>query len=385
MNYQAIIIDKKHYYKEFIHLPWKIYKNDPYWVPPLRFEIRRKLDPNKNPFFEYGQVRLFGVTDQGGRLVGRGAAIINPVHNDRYQDRTGFFGMFECIDDREAAKMLLDRIVDDLRANGCDKVVGPVNFTTNDESGILVEGFDSSPVFMTNYSPRYYDALLTACGFEKEIDSFSFQWVMEHKYPEKYSHLIDSIRKRTGIQIRHIDRDRLDEEMETIMRIYNESFDDVWGFVPLSRAEVADMGRGFERIADEDFILFAESGGEPVGLYLTLPDINVALKGMNGRLFPLGFLRFRNNRKRIKTARILVLCVLPQYRPTGVGMMLIHQLQEVGVQKGYTHAEAAVVLETNARMIRVLESLGFQIVKRYRIYRAAIPPSVNDLVDAESS
>ena len=290
MSYHSVEITKKDY-KDFINLPWKIYRGNPYWIPPLKLDIKQKLNPKKNPFFEYGKIKLFGVVDEKNTLVGRGASIINPRHNKRYLDKTGFFGLFECIKDTDAAKKLMDCIIHDLKINNRDKVVGPVNFTTNDESGILVEGFDSSPVFMINYSPSYYNALLLACGFKKETDLFSYKWLMEHTYPEKYKFLINSLRERAQIQIRHIDRSQLDRELEIFGKIYNSSFDGVWGFVPLTSAEIADMGRGFKLIADDDLILLAELRGKPIGFCLTLPDINVVLKELDGHILPFGFFK----------------------------------------------------------------------------------------------
>ena len=174
--YHPVEIGPRRYLKAFVDLPWKIYRGDGHWVPPLKMDVLRKLSPRHNPFFEYGTVKLFGVVNDSKELAGRIAVVLNPHHNERYKDRAGFFGLFECIHDHEAARLMIQCAMDELESLNCDQMVGPVNFSTNEESGILVEGFASPPAFMTNYSPPYYDGLLTACGLTKAIDSFSYEW-----------------------------------------------------------------------------------------------------------------------------------------------------------------------------------------------------------------
>ena len=357
----------------FLRLPGKIHHGDPFWVPPLRADIRARINPRKNPFFEYGRVQLFGVRKEHGELIARGAAIHNPRHNEKHGDRTGFFGLFESRDDPEAARRLFAAIGEALRGWGCDRMVGPVNFTINDESGVLIDGFDSRPAFMTSYNPPYYDGLLSGCGFKKEIDLLSYGWSVDHPYPERFRSLIESLKARSGIQIRPIDRKILGDELRRVQAVYNAGFDDVWGFVPMTSAEIDDMGKGFKRIADDDLILFAESRGRLVGFCLTLPDINDILKDLNGRLLPFGFLKLLLRRKRLRTARLMVLCVLPAYRDKGVAALLIEHLARVVEEKGYRSGEFSVVIESNFRMTRLLDSLGFKATKRYRIYGADIP------------
>lgn len=357
----------------FFLLPWEIHRGEPFWVPPLRADIRAKLDPRKNPFFEYGRIRLFLVRGKNRELIARAAAVLNPRHNEKHGDRTGFFGLFESRDDPEAARRLFAAIGGTLRGWGCDRMVGPVNFTTNDESGVLIDGFDSRPAFMTSYNPPYYDALLSGCGFNKEIDLLSYGWSLDHPFPERFRSLVKSLKARSGIRIRPIDRKILGDELRKIQSVYNTGFDDVWGFVPMTAAEIDDMGKGFKMIADDDLILLAESDGQLVGFCLVLPDINDILKDLNGRLLPFGFLKLLLRKKRLRTARIMVLCVLPAYRGKGVAALLIEHLAQVGEKKGYRSAESSVIIESNFRMTRLLDSLGFNVTKRYRIYGADIP------------
>ena len=357
----------------FLRLPREIHRGDPFWVPPLRADIRARINPRKNPFFEYGRIRLFGVMGENRKLIARAAAVHNPRHNEKHGDRTGFFGLFESRDDPEAARRLFAAIGGALRGWGCDRMVGPVNFTTNDESGVLVDGFDSRPAFMTSYNPPYYDALLSGCGFKKEIDLLGYGWSVDHPYPERFRSLVKNLKVRSGIQIRRIDRRILGDELRRIQAVYNAGFDDVWGFVPMTAAEIDDMGKGFKMIADDDIILFAESRGQLVGFCLALPDINDILKDLNGRLLPFGFLKLLLRKKRLRTVRIMVLCALPAYRDKGVAALLIEHLARAGEKKGYRSGELSVVMESNFKMTRLLDSLGFKVIKRYRIYGADIP------------
>jgi ribosomal protein S18 acetylase RimI-like enzyme len=371
-TYHPIEITEKSHLRKFLNLPWEIYREDPCWVPPLRLILKRKLDPAKNPFFDYGSVKLFGVFDDRKKLAGRCAAIVNPIHNSRYNDKTGFFGMFECVDDVGAACALMGRVTLELSRCDCDRIVGPVNFTTNDESGLLVEGFDSRPVFMTNYCKPYYDSLMRGCGFNKEIDLYSYEWSLEHAYPQRFGTLVKAIRGRSEIQIRPINKTALDDELKKIETIYNDSFQDVWGFVPLTPSELTEMGRDLKLMADEDLIFFAESKGIPVGFCLSIPDLNEILQRMNGRLLPFGFVKLKVLKKRITTVRIMVLCVRAQHRSAGVAALLIDHLRELSQRKKYRNGEMAVIFESNHRMLKVLECLDFKRIKRYRIYSASI-------------
>jgi ribosomal protein S18 acetylase RimI-like enzyme len=357
----------------FLHLPWEIHRGDRFWVPPLRAGLRAKIDPRKNPFFEYGEVRLFGVRRDRQGLIARAAAVHNPRHNDKHRDRTGFFGLFESRNDPDAVRELFTAIGEALRGWGCDRMVGPVNFTTNEESGVLIEGFEARPAFMTSYNPPYYDALLAGCGFQKEIDLLSYDWSADHPYPERFRSVVEKLKARSGVRIRPVDRQILGNEMRSIQAVYNAAFNDVWGFVPMTAAEIDDMGKGFKMIADDDLILLAESGGRLVGFCLTLPDINDILKDLNGRLLPFGFLRLVLRRRRLGVARIMVLGVLPAFRDKGVAALLIEHLARTGEKKGYRHGELSVVIESNYRMTRLLDSLGFKVTKRYRLYGAGIP------------
>ncbi len=374
MNYHTVEITTPSLVRKFIKLPWEIYKGDPNWVPPLKLEMRQKLNPQKNPFFKYGSVKLFGVENENRTLVARGAAILNPMHNRLYDDHTGFFGLFECIDDVKAAGILIKRIADELQRNRCTHVLGPVNFSTNEESGFLIEGFGHRPMIMTNYCPPYYQELMPACGLTTAMDMSSYEWHFEHVYPDKLDRVIRLLSRqdRGDVHIRALDRKRLDEEVRTIREIYNSSFPAVWGFVPISGPESEEMAKSFKLFSDDNLILFAETAGKPVGFCLCLPDINEILKDLNGKLLPFGLFKFLMRRRRIRSARVLVLGVIPAYRNLGTAALLIHRLHETGLARGYRRGELSMVMESNHRMRQLLEALGFRAIKRFRVYQAAL-------------
>lgn len=370
-NYEPVFI--RHAKRRgFIELPFRLYKGDSCWVPPLRSEMKAKLDPRKNPFFEYGDVRLVGVLDAGKKLVGRAAAILNPAHNRKFNDKTGFFGLFECEDDPRAASVLVESLKSVVKKWGCDRIAGPVNFTMNDESGFLIEGFGSKPVFMTNYCFPYYKRLMEENGFVKSEDLLSFAWRSDHAYPEGFERLAARAEKGAGIAIRSLDRRKLDEELLRIKGIYNRSFEKVPGFVPITAGEVDEMGKAFRLVADDDIILFAERCGRTVGFCLALPDVNEIFYALKGRLFPFGIFNLAFGIKRVKGVRLLVLCTDPEFRTMGIVALLIRRLHEIGSKKGYVNGELAVVLESNTQMMKILAYLGFDPVKRYRIYESGI-------------
>jgi GNAT superfamily N-acetyltransferase len=372
MKYRIIKVTTKRLLKQFINLPWKIYRDYPFWVPPLRAEIREKCDPGKNAFFEYGKIQFLGVVDKNHTMAARGTAILNPLHNSLYNDKTGFFGLFESIHDRDAVSCLWAGIVNELRKWGCDTVIGPVNFTTNDENGFLLKGVNKHPVFMTNYCPPYYHDFMQALGLEKAIDQLSYEWNFNHQFPREFISIVKKLNRNPHIRIRSFNRKKMDTELSGITALYNESFKGVWGFVPITHGETEEMARAFRLFADDNLVLFAEYRGTPIGFCLSLPDINELIKPLNGRLFPAGIFRFLFKKHTIKTARVIVLCVHPDYRASGAAVLLIHSLHQRGKEGGYKKAELSVIMENNKPMRDVLEKSGFTPVKVYRLYRQDI-------------
>jgi GNAT superfamily N-acetyltransferase len=358
--------------KKFIRLPYKIYKDNPYWVPPLNIEMKEKLDRGKNPFFKYGDIKLFGAFDEDGIIVGRTAAVINPLHNNIYNDRMGFFGLFECKDEIKIAAALFQKVKSFLKEKGFDSVTGPVNFTTNDESGILVENFHDYPMIMCDYSPPYYDRLIKCCGFEKSIDLYSYEGGVEHLFPGKYKVVNNRADSNPSITFRTFRKEKLYQESMILKDLYNESFNKVWGFVPLTDEESMLMAENFTKFYDEKLIWIASYKDKPVGFVLALPDINSVLIKLKGKLYPLGFLKLLMNKGKINCIRVLTLGVLKEYRSLGIGAQLIEKIHSRMKSGGYSRAEMSVVMENNFYMRRVLENLGFINKKTYRLYKSVL-------------
>jgi len=355
----------------FIRFPHRVYRGHPNWVPPLDVELRRKLDPRRNPFFEYGQAKLFQALDETGKPAGRIAAVHNPLHREVHGEPAGFFGLFECVDDAGAARVLFEATKGYLGGFGCRVVLGPVNFSTNDDSGMLVEGHDERPMILCNYSPPYYPDLLAACGFEKAVDLLAYRGIVSHAFPPKYEAVARRAEADGAIRLRPFDRRLLDRDSELIGRIYNESFRDVWGFVPLSGPEALALGRSFAAFSDDRLVWIAEHNGEPAGFILALPDINEVLKDMGGRLLSFGIFRLLV-RPRTRGIRVIALGVVPSRRRLGIETLLIRKVHEGMQAGGYREAEFSVVMENNRRMRNLLENVGFEPAKRYRIFRSPV-------------
>jgi len=372
MKFYTFEIKNGYDLKRFIKMPWRIYRDYPKWIPPLIGEMHRKLNPEKNPFFEYGQVKLFGVCNGESEMVGRIAVIYNPVHCEIHQESVGFFGLFESINSLEVSHELFRAASNYLSGFKCTHMVGPVNFSTNDESGLLIDGYDESPTLMSNYSPPYYTQLLSACGFNKVMDLLSYDGESSHVFPQKYLNVFNKVSEKNDINVRPFNRNQFLQEIATIRGIYNGSFIDVWGFVPLSSSEAEAMGKNFISFSDDELVWIAEFKNKPAGLILALPDVNEILKDINGRLFPLGIFKFLLLRRHIRGVRVIVLCVLPMFRSIGIEALLIHKVRHRILTGGYQRAEFSVINENNIRMRNILENFGFKQVKRYRIYRAPI-------------
>jgi GNAT superfamily N-acetyltransferase len=353
--------------REFIQLPWTVNAGDPHWVPPLRMQVRTLLDRDKHPFHRHAEVEYF-LARRSGRVVGRIAAIVNHRHNEFHDERTGFFGFFEVLDDREAAAALLDAASGWLRERGMERVRGPMSFSTNEELGVLVEGFDHPPTILMTHNPPYYGPLLEGLGWEKAKDLLAFR----HEGGEPTERLLrgsQRIAARAGVAIRTLDMKRFRQEVELIQDIYNSAWARNWGFVPMTEAEIAFMAKELRPVVDPELCLFAELEGKAVGFSLALPDVNVALKKLpSGRLLPFGWLRLLLEMRRIRSFRVITLGLRPGHQHSGIGAGLYLRTWSEGLRKGYTSAEASWILEDNLEMVQAVEKMGWYVYKRYRIY-----------------
>jgi len=357
----------------FIKLPWYIYRDDPQWVPPLLYEVRKVLDRSRHPFHAHAEVEYFLARRQG-RVVGRVAAFVNHRFNEFHDLRAGHFGFFECTDDLEAARALLDVTRDWCRGRGMDVLQGPFNFSTNDElysPGVLVEGFEHPPVMLMAHTPPYYWRLLEESGFVKARDLLSF-WIEGEVPPERLLRGVAHMKARHNVVVRPLDLRRFKEEIGRIKEIYHSAWERNWGFVPMTDPEFDYLAGSLRPVVDPQFCVLAEIEGEPVAFGLQLPDLNRAMKAMNGRLLPLGWLKFLLHKRKIDTLRVLTLGVKPQHRHKGLDAMLILHLFTEGLKRGFRGAECSWILEDNLPMRRGMERMGARAYKIYRVYETAL-------------
>ncbi len=356
----------------FIRLPWQIYADDPSWVPPLLFERKEFINPRRHPFYQYGDAAHF-IAYSDGAAVGRVLVADDPRFNECHGLNVGTFGMFESIDDEAVAHDLLDAAADWLRARGRTTIMGPIDYSTNYSCGLLVDGYQWPPRLMMNHNPPYYEPLLVSWGLEKTKDLYAWWFDTRNPDIQRWRHRVERLRQRSKITIRAMRRRDFTAELARCKLLYHECWKDNWGYAPMSAGESAEMGRQLRHFATPELMLMAEADGRPVGFSMTLPDLNEAIRPLNGRLtkfgLPIGFFKLRSNLKRIKTGRLIALGVLPHYRRRGIAEMLVLQsFTHATEELQYTGAELSWTLEDNALINRTIQAVGGQRYKTYRIY-----------------
>ncbi len=351
---------------------WDIYGADPNWVPPLEMDRMKLIDEKKNPFYEHTDTAFF-IAEEEGKIIGRIAAIINHNYNSFHNDKIGFFGFFECVDRSDVAKALFDEAEAFLRERGMTSVQGPFNPSSNDEAGLLIDGFDSPPVLLMTYNPRYYEKLVEERGYKKVMDLYAWLLSTATARSEKLIRVVKALQERSKVTIRPFDRSKFDKEVEKIKNIYNAAWERNWGFVPMTDKEFDVLVKDLKQVYDPDAIFFAEKDGKTVGFSLSVPDVNQAFHGgkriprgvMN---LPIGLFNLLTKKKKIDTLRILVLGIDKQYRSLGIDGMLYNATIEMAIRKGYTYGEASWILENNDAMNRACEMMNGKKYKTYRIY-----------------
>jgi hypothetical protein len=359
---------------EFIRLPWRLYRGVSNWVPPLVSERRRHLNRKHNPFFEHAEAEYY-LALLDGRVVGRISAHVDHRFNEFQDNRWGCFGFFECIDDELVAGALLDAAEAWLRERDRDRMVGPLDFSTNHECGLLVEGHELMPQILENWHHPYYQALLEHHGLRKVMDLYKWQIIIaEHDdrvLPVIYE-LADSLYEKHGIRVRNMRKRDFEHEVRRFMEVYNAAWENNWGFVPLTDAELKAYAKELKPILDERYAYIAEKDGEVVGAALTLPDLNKVLAKLNGRLLPLGWLRVVREKGKLDEIRVFALGVKREYRHTGTAAAFYAETWRESRRRAMHRAETGWILENNEPMNHAMEALGGDIVKRYRLYERAL-------------
>lgn len=354
--------------KQFINFPYQHYSEDEHWIPPLKMEEKKLIDRDKNPFYENGEIALF-LAEQNGEVCGRIAAIQDRRYNEHHDNKTGFFGFFECINDESVAKLLLKAAGDWLKQRGHTDVLGPSNPSMMDEIGILVDGFEYDPSIMMPYHKPYYDDLLTATGLQKAMDMYAFRVTQATVTLDRIYRAEEIVRRRLPkLKIREIDLSNLDEEIEIVRQIFNKAWSGNWGFIPLTKKELEDLAKDLKLILDPKIAHIAEVDGEPVAFSVALPDLNQALKHTDGTLFPTGIFKLLWHRRNIDQIRTALMGVIPKYQGKGIDALLHKEAILNGREAGYKSSELSWVLESNKEMIRVAEKIGASIEKTYRMY-----------------
>ena len=352
---------------EFVELPYRLYRDDPNWVPPLRIAVKELLDRGKHPFYRNAEAEYF-VARRNGEVVGRVAAIIDRVHNRVHQEQAGFFGFFESVDDRAVAGALLGEARNWVSARGAAFIRGPVSPSTNYECGMLVEGFDMSPMVMMTYNPRYYPVLMDQLGLQKAKDLLAYLSNSHKIELERIEKVAQRVFKTKGVRVRPINMKDFDADVERVWDVYGKAWSRNWGFVPMSREEFNAMGKEMKQILKPDLVLIGEVGDRAVGFALALPDVNHALKPAGGSLFPTGLLKILYHQRLIKSVRVLALGVVDEYRTSGVAAAFYATLVRNARRLGYGDCEMSWILEDNVLMNRSLEVMGAKRYKTYRIY-----------------
>jgi hypothetical protein len=355
----------------FIKLPFRLYQDDPNWVPPLLYLERQRFDPKTNPFLQHADHQLF-LARRNGQVVGRISAQVDHEHNRFHQERTGFFGFFESEDDLETAQGLFGVAEGWLKERGMEAARGPLSFSINQEVGLLVEGFDTPPMIMTPHSRPYYGRLIEGAGFSKANDLYAWRWDWE-TVPPKAHRAVEALRQRPDITIRRGDIRRFDEEISTILDVFNSAWSENWGFVPVTAAEARRLAEELRQIVDPDIVIIVEVEGKTAGVLLAAPNINEAIHDLNGRLFPFGWARllWRLKVSRIKTGRLMILGVRKEYRTRrylAMAYLLCDEIYRSARQRGYRWAELSWTLENNTAVNTMIRNIGIRLYKTYRIY-----------------
>jgi hypothetical protein len=353
---------------KFIKFPWKVYKDDPYWVPQLISETKTILDVNKNPFWKHSELKMFVARDKG-EIVGRIAGVIDRNYIQFQNDNCGFFAFFECINNNSVARMLLDSVRNWLKEKGITRMIGPTAPSTNDEMGLLYEGYDSSPYLMMPYNPEYYHDLLLAYGLKKAKDLYAY-YLHSEKLPRKRLDTLAKgvMRRIPELSVRPLNMKEFDSEMRRAKEVYNSAWEKNWGFVPWTDEEFYWQCKKLKPLVVRQLVLLAFVKDKPIGILIAVPDYNRVMKKLNGKLGPVELIKFLWYKNKLHSIRIMVMGMIKEYRMRGIeGLMYWHVINN-GLKLGYYEGEMSWILEDNEMMCRAAEMLGGKLYKKYRVY-----------------
>jgi len=364
--------------RTFASFPWRLYRDDPNWVPYIFGDRVKLLDPARHPFWEHAEGQLF-LALRGEEVVGTISAHINHRHNEVHKDKVGFFGFFEVLDDRAVAEALLSEAAAWLRARGMDAIRGPENPSQNEESGLLIDGFDLPPVIMMTYNPRYYQGLIEQAGFQKAQDLYAWDILTNifdydvQNLPRKFVRVAEEALKRPNLVLRKMNMKDYDHEVELAKAVYNAAWEQNWGFVAMTDREFDQLGEELKLIIDPDLVYLAEVDGKIAGFSLGVPDVNLALLRArpqpNNWSLPWTVVKLLWHKRKLNTFRLIAMGVVPEYRTLGIDALFYVETARQAFKKGYERCEMSWILESNDMMNRIIERLGGKIYKTYRIYQ----------------
>jgi GNAT superfamily N-acetyltransferase len=374
---QIIPVISREDFLQFVRFPWSIYKDDPFWVPPLINDILNRLDPGRNPFWKTADRQCWLAMD-GAETVGRICAIAYHSAKEPAGPGMGRFGFFECINNTEIASLLFETAADWLRAKGFSTMIGPFNPGPGDEIGIMVEGFDTLPVALAGHNPPYYQNLLESNGFVKNKDTVARHYLppegitFEEAFPQKLMRVVEIARKREDVTLRKLRKRKWEEEIQLATDLFNASLAGVPGHVPISYEDFLRQSKNLKPFLDPKMAIIAEIDGRPVGYAVAYPDVNEALQKANGKLDLPGSIRFFIKLASIKRVSFKILMVLPEFHGRGIEALLIHEVSRRIWQRKFSEVDMSLAVEENIKSNRFTDNLGFKVYLRYRIYEKSI-------------
>lgn len=377
MSLQIVEVSSKKQQKQFIKLPWKIYKNDPFWVPPLISEMKKTLKGENNSLHSSGPF-TFLLAEKDQQVVGRMLIGVNEKLNAYKGFSQGYFSLFESINDLSVVQAMFDYAYSWLKVRGVDHIVGPLTPPSGDDNrGVVIDNFEDPPQVMNVYNPAYYPELFKKCGFDKYLDFYGFYFDLTNKIPERFAKVANYAQKKYKFRIDPLNLDNIEKEMVDVKKILDVSMPTEWpDWYPPTAEEIAIIGRSLKAVAVPDLIYIARNEqDEPIGFSIMMPNYNEALRHLNGRLLPFGFFKFLWYKRKIISGRIFTLFVIPEYRKKGVTGAIYLKTFEAAHRKGYTFGEASTIAEFNPAMRRDAEGAGGKIYKTFRIYKKSIASS----------